>query len=72
MRFRPIKGRMKICSRSLFFDPQDEHLPIFKYDFMNMTRIEPQQPDQFIIYTTRFMETRAHNIIGPYKFNEVF
>lgn len=68
---RPLKGRVKICSRSIFFDPQDELLPIFKYDFTHITQLESSPPDRFTVHCTRYMETRANSIVGPYKFNEV-
>eukprot|EP01126_Amoeba_proteus_P000445 TRINITY_DN10126_c0_g4_i2.p1 TRINITY_DN10126_c0_g4~~TRINITY_DN10126_c0_g4_i2.p1 ORF type:complete len:976 (-),score=197.01 TRINITY_DN10126_c0_g4_i2:134-3061(-) len=66
---RTVKGRVKICSRSLFFDPQDERLPIFKFEFSFITKIE-SNTDQFIIHCYRYMEARANNVIGPYQFNE--
>lgn len=37
---RSIKGRLKICSQSLFFDPQDESLPVVRYDFRHVSLIE--------------------------------
>lgn len=32
---------MKICSRSLFFDPQDIQMPVMKFEFQHIERIEP-------------------------------
>lgn len=75
--FRKVKGRIKICSRSLFFDPSDERLPVIKYDFQFINQIESfggltlSSSDMFAIHTTQIVEMRANNIIGPYVFKKV-
>lgn len=73
---KKIKGRIKICSRSLFFDPADERLPVIKYDFQFVTQIESfaglsaMTSDMFVLYTTQIVEMRANNIIDPYVFKK--
>eukprot|EP01125_Pyxidicula_operculata_P009488 TRINITY_DN3125_c0_g1_i2.p1 TRINITY_DN3125_c0_g1~~TRINITY_DN3125_c0_g1_i2.p1 ORF type:complete len:796 (-),score=134.84 TRINITY_DN3125_c0_g1_i2:68-2455(-) len=79
---RQIRGRIKLCSQSLFFDPHDERLPIVRYEFKFVSMIDAwhsvsglfsfssdaTSQRAFVIKTKRIVQMRANNAIEPYKF----
>ena len=36
-----LKGRLRLCARSLFFEPQDVSVPIYMFPFRKVSRVEP-------------------------------
>uniref|UniRef100_A0A6B2KXN1 BEACH domain-containing protein n=1 Tax=Arcella intermedia TaxID=1963864 RepID=A0A6B2KXN1_9EUKA len=73
---RPIKGRLKICSQSLFFDPHEERLPVVRYAFQDISVIEPWKnnaainENYFMIRTSKITQMRANMLNEPYKIEE--
>jgi len=79
-----VQGRIKICSRSIIFEPADVKKPLLKVPFKSLTA--PVQPfsvthskkfvslidtsGYFTLRCTSYFEIKANNKIGPYKFVE--
>lgn len=80
---RAIKGRLKLCSQSLFFDPHDDRLAIIRYPYSHVTLLEAwngagsffsslaTDSDTFVIKTKRIVQMRENNVIEPYKVTDV-
>jgi factor associated with neutral sphingomyelinase activation len=66
---RKVNGRLKVCSKSLLFEPQDVALPIVKYEFKDIIAIgEGPNSEEFFIKTLSVIEMKENNIVAPYKF----
>ena len=70
---RRCKGRLKVCTSSLFFDPDDNSLPIVRLPFAKtdeVTRdtrlISDSGRPQVVVGVTEFFEMKAYNEVGPY------
>jgi factor associated with neutral sphingomyelinase activation len=78
---RKILGRLKLCSKSLIFDPQDISLPMMKFEYQSLSAIEPwkgslyttmdMKADIFTITTTMVVEMKENNNIAPYRFKNI-
>ena len=76
-----IQGRLKICSRSLIFEPNDILRPIVRYSFKNITDYPKSysipaldlkhcmfETSGFITYTcSSIIEMKTNNKVAPYK-----
>lgn len=75
---RKSRGRIKVCSKSLVFDPQDTSLPLIKFPFHQCEKISEHSHALFAKNTVnviavqckQIIEMKADNIIGPFKFKE--
>ncbi|PRP85404.1 hypothetical protein PROFUN_06950 [Planoprotostelium fungivorum] len=76
-----IKGRLKMCSRSFIFDPDEWSIPIFKFPFKFVTapgikkvnalnRFLSNDTTVFGFAATNYAEMKANNINAPYVFRE--
>lgn len=79
-----LQGRIKMCSRSLVFEPQDLKKPLIKFPFKSMTtnvesfsrlyarnyRTLVDISRYFTFECTNYFEMKSDSIIGPYKFVE--
>lgn len=77
---RKMRGRLKLCSHSLVFDPQDITYPIVKLPFESITRLcEWRGPvtsrfesigNILLVETDVVIEMCANNAVGPYLFRK--
>ena len=77
-RFRQLKGRLKLCSRSLCFEPDDANVAVLKFPFEKTASIQPWTvplispfpPDQdyFQVNAKRVVEMKENGFDVPYKF----
>eukprot|EP01114_Cavostelium_apophysatum_P011697 TRINITY_DN260_c1_g1_i1.p1 TRINITY_DN260_c1_g1~~TRINITY_DN260_c1_g1_i1.p1 ORF type:complete len:896 (-),score=250.63 TRINITY_DN260_c1_g1_i1:12-2699(-) len=77
---RRVKGRLKLCSLSVIFDPDDHKLPITRIPFKLADTIEPWQgpllsflpakADLFVIHSSGWVEMKENNANAPYVFRE--
>lgn len=74
---RSIKGRLKVCSRSIFFDPEDNSIPIIRYDYNAMVEVETlrngsiaqlNNGETFFVKTKQMVQMKDNNIVRPYVF----
>lgn len=73
---RQVKGRLRVCSKSIFFEPNDIDLPIVRYEFSFVKAIDElkegliakEDKNSFYIHTLQTVEMKENNVIGPYKF----
>ena len=74
-----IKGRLKICTKSIMFEPDDISIPLTRYSFKDMTASPPQiyargrdssaqelGNDIFTVSCTRISEMREDGVHAPY------
>lgn len=73
----PIPGRLKLCSKSIVFDPRDFAKPILRIPFKHCTLIDLldkrssrfDDPNQCLrVSTTQYVELLENNRVAPYKF----
>lgn len=72
---------MKVCTKSLIFEPSDLDLPIVRYPYSHVKTISPlsggliakEDSNSFYIHSLLVTEMKDNNIIAPYKFlkNEI-
>ena len=70
-----VQGRLKICSRSLIFEPTDVKKPVKKYPFKGIIScIEEIVMNEKVSVITfdaeSFFEMKANNVVGPYQLVE--
>jgi hypothetical protein len=73
-----IQGRLKVCSRSLIFEPNDIKKPVQKFPFKGMTSdiieisSDSSLSNNVLTFSlNNYYEMKANNVVGPYKFVEV-
>ena len=72
-----VQGRLKVCSRSLIFEPNDVKRPVLKYPFKGMLSsvhevLEISSSSGFLSFRAgSFLEMKANNKVTPYKLVEV-
>ncbi|XP_055914218.1 protein FAN-like [Eupeodes corollae] len=69
----PIQGRLKMCSKSLLFEPFKKQIPLIKIYYSKCSTIAPinledNQRSLLNIRCSQFVELLENNIIAPYKF----
>jgi factor associated with neutral sphingomyelinase activation len=72
---RRQKGRLKLCTHSVFFVPNDTALPISKFCFKRVEEIfaaasvfpDPEAASSFVLQATEILQMKADNEVGPYK-----
>lgn len=71
----PIQGRLKLCSKSLVFEPNDRIYPLLKLhlkDATDISRVPPTTANAsknvIKLKVTQFYEMLEENILAPYKF----
>jgi len=76
-----IQGRIKLCSRSIIFEPTDVRYPVLRFPYKYVVtefqkfNLKPHEASQlsiqvtgcFTFVCTQYHEMKAHNKIGPYK-----
>lgn len=82
-----VQGRIKLCSKSLIFEPNETRRPVLKFPFKSFTSnimeprfgVRPMSPisadvslDSFCIFTFKtFLEIKANDKVGPYRVLDV-
>lgn len=61
------QGRLKICSRSVIFEPIDQKRPVVKYPFKHFASKIRIVEESIVFDSTCAFELKANNKIGPYK-----
>lgn len=68
-------GRLKMCSKSIVFDPQEFSNPVLKIQFKDCTSIQcskriisDEEKDAIDVVCTTFAEMLQGNVIAPYNF----
>eukprot|EP00053_Salpingoeca_punica_P024611 m.13881 g.13881 ORF g.13881 m.13881 type:complete len:966 (-) comp6991_c0_seq1:1490-4387(-) len=68
------RGRLRICSHSLLFDPLDETQPLLKFPFRKLTALTTWRESKFsndvlLLVTKDYVRIRSHGkVIQPYEF----
>ena len=62
-----IQGRLKICSRSVLFEPNDTKKPIIKYSYKHMVSRIRELGGNMAFEISCSFEMKANNKIGSYK-----
>ena len=75
-----VRGRIKVCSRSLMFDPEDSSIPVSSYAFKTMKAMMPTNfaragdtssselgQEMFVITTTGVTNMREDGVHHPYR-----
>ncbi|KAM4704815.1 protein FAN [Rhinophrynus dorsalis] len=76
-RERKISGSLKICSKSLIFEPDDISVPIYKIALRDCTKIEELEAKdhlftntkqrRFVVVFNQVYHIKEQNIVAPYK-----
>lgn len=68
-------GRLKMCSKSLVFDPKDFDMPLIKIVYKNCSRIfiwpgkiNGKESNVLAITCDQYTEMLAKNVVAPYTF----
>ena len=77
---RQVRGRIKVCSRSIMFDPEDTSVPVASYSFRSMKAMMPSDfsragdtsspelgSELFVITTTSVTNMREDGVHHPYR-----
>ncbi len=77
---RKVRGRLKICSKCIVFDPQEISQPVVKFPLRECILIEKwtgpllsrlgSRGDMIAIQSKQTIEMKANNIIGSYEFKK--
>ncbi|XP_033115395.1 protein FAN-like [Anneissia japonica] len=75
---RKVRGRLKVCSKSIVFTPQDSRYPIVKFILRNCDRISRWTGallsklgnNVIAIESRQTVEMKHDDVIGPYHFNK--
>ncbi|XP_038068745.1 protein FAN-like isoform X1 [Patiria miniata] len=77
---RRTRGRLKVCSKSIVFDPQDVSQPVVKFPLRECIQIDKwtgpllsrlgNRGDVIVIQCKQKIEMKANNIIGSYEFKK--
>ncbi|XP_065828267.1 protein FAN-like [Oscarella lobularis] len=75
------KGRLKLCSKSLIFDPHESACPILKLNFRDVRSIQKTTEKLLLrvdakggvmsVSALQVIEMKENNVIGPYVFKKV-
>lgn len=64
-----VKGRIRLCSTSVVFDPDDIRVPILKFPFKDVQQLDPQtDPDGFTIATKTVISMKENGLDAPYGY----
>lgn len=72
---QPINGHLKMCSKSIVFDPKNVSLPIIKIAYKNCDEIthwpgkwDKNETNVLAISCTQYAEMLPKNVVAPYSF----
>ncbi|KAL3135309.1 hypothetical protein ABBQ32_007505 [Trebouxia sp. C0010 RCD-2024] len=63
---RSIPGSLRLCSRSLFFDPDDVRIPIVRIPFLSIQQLEGVSKSSLSLATTQVIKMKANTADAPY------
>ncbi len=73
MKANKQQGRLKLCSETLVFVPQDSFLPVIKIPYKFCSKLEKWKSDEFKLSQTIYIncsqvvQLLENNVIGPYQ-----
>jgi factor associated with neutral sphingomyelinase activation len=63
-----LKGRLRLCSMSVAFDPDDLSVPVMKFNLKDAVALDPHgNRNAFTLTTTSFIAMKPNNLDVPYK-----
>lgn len=72
---QPINGHLKMCSKSIVFDPKNVALPIIKIAYKNCDKIsiwpgkwDTNETNVLAISCSQYTEMLPKNVVAPYSF----
>lgn len=65
-----LEGRIRLCTRSLFFDPDDPKVPIVRLPFITTEHISASGPSGFTLKATSLIKMKANMEEVPYVFEK--
>lgn len=72
---QPINGHLKMCSKSIVFDPKNVALPIIKIAYKNCDKIsiwpgkwDKNETNVLAISCSQYAEMLPKNVVAPYSF----
>jgi len=61
-----IRGRLRLCSGSLIFDPDDQRTPILKFPFGQVVSLEAESDSVACLTTTHCVRCKENGVDAPY------
>ena len=69
---KQLSGRLKVASKNLIFEPHSLSYPIIRFPFAAMESLHMDKSKQhLILWTSQIVKMKAHNVIGPYVFEDI-
>ncbi|KAK9828528.1 hypothetical protein WJX72_000603 [[Myrmecia] bisecta] len=65
-----LAGRLRLCSKSLFFEPDDMRIPIVRLPFLHTQHLEPTGKHSFTVATQLVVKMKANMADAPYAFEK--
>lgn len=72
---QPINGHLKMCSKSIVFDPKNVAMPIIKIAYKNCDKIsiwlgkwDKNETNVLAISCSQYAEMLPKNVVAPYSF----
>lgn len=72
---QPTNGHLKMCSKSIVFDPKNNAFPIIKIPYKNCDKIfiwpgkwDKSETNVLAISCTQYVEMLTKNVVAPYSF----
>ena len=64
---RQIPGTLRVCTHSLFFDPDDVRVPIVRIQYIDMQSLEGKGPQRIIVMAHRWIKMKVNGMDVPYE-----
>lgn len=61
-----LSGTLRLCTKSLFFEPDDVRTPVVRFPFRRIQHLEPMARKSFTITTNGLTKMKANNADQPY------
>ena len=62
-----VRGRLRLCSMSLFFDPDEQRLPILKFPFAHCEAVERDAAGEAVcLSSTHWLRLKENGVDSPY------
>ncbi|CAK0760340.1 hypothetical protein CVIRNUC_002763 [Coccomyxa viridis] len=65
-----LPGRLRLCSKSIFFEPDDVRIPIVRLPMAQAQHMEPEGKQSFAMTTSLVVKMRANMADAPYTFEK--
>lgn len=62
-----VRGRLRLCSMSLFFDPDEQRLPILRFPFAHCEAVERDATGEAVcLASTHWLRLKENGVDSPY------